>query len=339
MSTNKIPSFTLSELLEKFGMENSEIMDVAEKFPYRVSRYYAGLIDYPFDPIWMQSVPTPDELKDDFQQPDPLDEERLSPVPGLIHRYPDRAVIIASNNCAMYCRFCMRKRQIGHSSSLCDLDACIDYISQTDSIRDVLVSGGDPLLLDIDALNQMLSRIRKIKHVEILRIGSRIPVVAPSLVNDELCRMLASHHPLYLNTHFNHPYEITTESAAACGRLADAGIQLGNQTVLLNGINDNTDLLAELFSGLLRIRVKPYYLHQMDLVKGTAHFRTPLARGMEIVKSLRGRISGMAIPHFCVDLPGGRGKVSLLPEIAARLGDRKWSIVAPDGEKVLYCDP
>ena len=339
MTSDKTSFITLPELLERFGLIDDACLLVAEKYPFRITSFYAGLIKYPFDPLWIQSIPSTDELKDCLQPNDPLDETRLSPVPGVIHRYPDRAVLLASNRCAMYCRFCMRKRQVGRTDPGLCLDDAINYLAETPEIKDVLVSGGDPLVLEPDLLERILGSIRKIRHVEIIRIGSRVPVVAPSLITDELCRMLASHHPLYLNTHFNHPLEITPDSAAACTRLADAGIPLGNQTVLLKGVNDSADVLSSLFSGLLRIRVRPYYLHQMDLVKGTFHFRTPLSAGLGIINALRGKVSGMAIPHFCVDLQGGRGKVSLLPSAATEKGEGVWEIVAPDGKVVQYKDP
>ncbi len=338
MSRLKTKSINLSELLSCFGIDPSPYLKVTERYPFRITSHYAGLIRKQGDPVWLQAIPSIYELTDEVQLPDPLDETRLSPVPGLIHRYPDRAVLLASNHCSVYCRFCMRKRQVGSGALPCDYEAAIDYIEATPTIRDLLVSGGDPLVIEIDRLHLLLSRLRKIKHLDIIRIGTRLPVVEPSLVTPDLCRMLASHHPLYLNTHFNHPVELTTESARACSLLADSGIQLGNQTVLLRGVNDNPEVLAELFTGLLKMRVRPYYLHQMDLVRGTAHFRTDLQEGMDLVQSLRGRISGMAIPHFCVDLPGGKGKVPLLLQSARKVEDGEWIIRTPDGEQVRYMD-
>lgn len=328
----------LDELIARFGLDPAPFMQVAGRYPFRLTRYYAGLIQEPGDPIWRQCVPDLAELADDGQQPDPLDEERLSPVPGLIHRYPDRAVLLVSNHCAVYCRFCMRKRQVGCGVSSLDLDRSIEYIAATPALRDIVLSGGDPLMLPLDQLNGLLTRLRAIPHLEIIRVGSRAPVTAPDLITPELCRMLASHQPLYLNTHFNHPHELTNQAAQACGRLADAGIPLGNQTVLLQGVNDDRTVLQELFTGLLQLRVRPYYLHQMDLVRGTAHFRTPLKRGMELMAGLRGRVSGMAIPHFVVDLPGGQGKVPLLIETAQHCHDR-WLIRNLSGDLVVYHDP
>lgn len=330
---------SLEELASAFELDAAVLQRIAARFPFRLSRYYAGLIRRPDDPIWRQSVPSPEELSDDDQSPDPLDEERLSPVPGLIHRYPDRAVLLAGRQCAVYCRFCMRKRSIGCGDAAFNPEPALDYIAATPSLRDILVSGGDPLLLPSDLLNGLLARLRGIPHVEIIRIGSRLPVTDPARITPHLCRMLAAYHPLYLNTHFNHPAELTPQAARACDLLSGAGIPLGNQTVLLRGVNDDPAVLGELFRGLLRMRVKPYYLHQMDLVRGTAHFRTPLARGMQLMEALRGRVSGMAIPHFVVDLPGGRGKVPLLAETARQEAAGTWRIRTCDGRTVTYRDP
>lgn len=332
-----IATVSLSELAHRFKLDPSPFEEVASIYPCRISSYYAGLITAPHDAIWQQCVPSLHELEDTDQLPDPLDEERLSPVPGLIHRYPDRAVLLVSNRCATYCRFCMRKRQVGYSEGDTDLPAALEYIAATPQLRDIVLSGGDPLMLSDGQLQTILSDLRKIPHVEIIRIGSRMPVTEPSRITPQLCRMLAEHHPLYLNTHFNHPMELTAEAAQACRLLADAGISLGNQTVLLKGINDDSMVLRELMTGLLRMRVRPYYLHQMDLVQGTAHFRTPLDHGRQLIGSLRGQISGMAIPHFVVDLPGGKGKVSLLPDNLQQ-NETGWLVQTTAGEQVCYSD-
>jgi lysine 2,3-aminomutase len=329
---------SLAELAHRFTHDPAALEQVAAVYPSRISSYYAGLITAPHDPIWLQCVPSLKELADTEQVSDPLDEVRLSPVPGLIHRYPDRAVLLVSNHCATYCRFCMRKRQVGCSSSSVDLSNALEYIAATPQLRDIILSGGDPLTLSDEQLHDILSRLRKIPHLEIIRIGSRMPVTEPARITPQLCRMLAEHHPLYLNTHFNHPLELTSEAAKACNLLASAGIALGNQTVLLKGVNDDSKVLQELFSGLLRLRVRPYYLHQMDLVRGTAHFRTPLEQGRQLIGSLRGNISGMAIPHFVVDLPGGKGKVPIQPETLFRDGDA-WLVQTCTSEQVHYHDP
>ncbi|MCE1226527.1 MAG: KamA family radical SAM protein [Geobacteraceae bacterium] len=325
-------------MAHRFTTDLTHLEQVSALFPCRISSYYAGLITAPHDPIWKQCVPSLEECDDTAQLPDPLDEERLSPVPGLIHRYPDRAVLLVSNRCATYCRFCMRKRKVGCSGGEIDLQAACDYIAATPQLRDIILSGGDPLMLPDDELHQILSALRRIPHVEIIRIGSRIPVTDPSRITPALCRMLAEHHPLYLNTHFNHPMELTPEAARACSLLADAGIQLGNQTVLLKGVNDDSQTLQKLLTSLLRLRVRPYYLHQMDLVRGTAHFRTPLQQGRELIGALRGKVSGLAIPHFVIDLPGGKGKVPVLPDSLYRDG-YGWQVQTCSGEWVRYADP
>lgn len=288
----------------------------------RITPYYLSLMERVGDPLWLQAVPDLRELEDD-QSPDPLDEENLSPVPGLIHRYPDRVVWLVGGDCAVYCRFCMRKRRVGRACSpIPDLEGGFSYLEKSPQVRDVILSGGDPLLLDDNLIDGILSRLRSIPHVEIIRIGSRAPVTLPSRITPTLCRILKKYHPLYLNTHFNHPREITPQSVEACRMLADAGIPLGNQTVLLKGVNDDPMTLRDLFTALLRLRVRPYYLHQMDLVRGTAYFRTPVETGLSVIRALRGFCSGLAVPHFVIDLPGGKGKAPLLPNRVERKADR-----------------
>ena len=295
--------------------ENAE--SVAARYPVRLSDYYAGLIRVPDDPIWKQCIPDARELEDADQSPDPLEEETLSPVPGLIHRYPDRVVLLVSNRCPVYCRFCMRKRLVGSGDAPMTeaaLQKALEYIAAHSAIHDVILSGGDPLMLDDASLSRILTGLRKIAHVAIIRIGTRVPVTLPARITSDLCSLLKKFHPLYVNTHFNHPAEITADSTAACALLADAGIPLGNQTVLLKGVNDSVEIMRDLMIGLLSIRVKPYYLHQMDLVRGTSHFRTSVRAGLEILRGLRGHISGMAVPQYVIDLPGGKGKVAILPD-------------------------
>ncbi|KAB0669688.1 KamA family radical SAM protein [Oryzomonas sagensis] len=316
------------------------IKAVAARYPFLVSSSYAGLIREPGDAVWRQCIPDVRELEDDGQLPDPLAEVSLSPVPGLIHRYPDRVVLLVSNRCPVYCRFCMRKRHVGcgdQPPGTERLEQALAYIGATPAIRDVTLTGGDPLMLDDASLHDILTRLRAIAHVGIIRIGTRMPVTLPERVTPELCAMLKRFHPLYVNTHFNHPAEITAASTAACGLLADAGIQMGNQTVLLRGVNDDIATMRALMTGLLGIRVRPYYLHQMDLVKGTAHFRTPLASGLEIIRALRGHISGLGVPHYVIDLPGGKGKVPILPDQFERDGDVVF-LTTYRGERVAYRD-
>ena len=314
--------------------------DVSARYPAHISRYYANLIQHQGDAIWQQCMPDIRELDDDRQSPDPLSENSLSPVPGLIHRYPDRAVLLVSRRCPVYCRFCMRKRLVGSGDaplSKNELQLALAYIAAHPAIHDVILSGGDPLMLDDAALNTVLSGLRAIPHVAIIRIGSRVPVTLPERITPQLCTLLKQFHPLYFNTHFNHPAEITNESSQACELLANAGIPLGNQTVLLRGVNDTVETMRTLMTGLLRIRVRPYYLHQMDLVQGTAHFRTSVTSGLDIMRALRGHVSGLAVPHYVIDLPGGKGKVAIVPDQMERDGDllvlRTYS-----GERVTYRD-
>ena len=316
-------SITIQKIT-KNTQESDKLAAVAAVYPFRLSSSYAALLRQPGDPLWLQCVPDVRELEDDGQLPDPLAEASLSPVPGLIHRYPDRAVLLVSNQCPVYCRFCMRKRHVGAGEtplSRVTLERALAYIAATPAIRDVILSGGDPLMLDDTSLRHILERLRAIRHVAVIRIGTRIPVTLPERVTAELCDLLKRFHPLYVNTHFNHPAEITDASAHACGLLADAGIPLGNQTVLLAGVNDRVETMRELMTRLLEIRVRPYYIHQMDLVRGTAHFRTPVTTGLEIVRGLRGFVSGMAVPHYVIDLPDGKGKVALVPDDVEREGD------------------
>jgi lysine 2,3-aminomutase len=317
-----------------------ESSHISTQYPVRISNYYAGLINHKGDGIWRQCMPDIRELEDNQQCPDPLSENSLSPVPGLIHRYPDRAVLLVSRRCPVYCRFCMRKRLVGSGDTPMnknELKSALEYIAAHIAINDVLLSGGDPLMLDDAALFTVLSGLRSIPHVTIIRIGSRVPVTLPERITQQLCSLLKQFHPLYVNTHFNHPAEITNESSQACELLANAGIPLGNQTVLLRGVNDSVETMRALMTGLLQIRVRPYYLHQMDLVQGTAHFRTSVSHGLEIIRALRGHVSGLAVPHYVIDLPGGKGKVAILPDQMERDGDLLY-LRTYTGERVTYRD-
>jgi lysine 2,3-aminomutase len=306
----------VAELAARFDLDPQLLAPVAARYPLRISPAILALIETPGDPIWRQFVPDPRELEETGLV-DPLGEENLSPVPSVVHRYPDRALFLVSGSCASYCRFCTRKRRVGctgSAPSFRELREGIEYISACPQIRDVLFSGGDPLLLPDAVLGDLLDRVHQIPHVEIIRIGSRVPLTLPRRVTPQLCRLLQRFSPLFLNTHFNHPRELTPDAVAACNLLADHGIVLGNQTVLLKGVNAEPGIIQELFFNLLKMRVRPYYLHQMDLVRGGEHFRTPLAVGLNIMAGLRGPVAGLASPHFVVDLPGGKGKVPLLPE-------------------------
>ncbi|PLX82195.1 MAG: lysine 2,3-aminomutase [Desulfuromonas sp.] len=329
---------TPEELAERFGIDPVPLEPVVQRYPLRITPHYAGLIQEVGDAIWRQCVPDPAELEEDDLPVDPLAEERLSPVPTVVHRYPGRVLLLASGTCATYCRFCTRKRKVGcpeMKASFGDLLAGIDYIARTPGVRDVILSGGEPLLLSDLLLKEVLERLHAIDHVEIIRIGTRVPVTLPERVTEGLCRLLERFHPLYINTHFNHPREITPETAEACARLAAAGIPLGNQTVLLRGVNDDPAVLAKLFSGLLRIRVRPYYLHHMDLAAGTGHFRTTVEAGLDAMRALRGPLSGLGVPHYVIDTPGGRGKVPLLPEYLERVGETVM-LRTPDGERIEF---
>ena len=327
------------QLAEYFDFDPRPLAAVAAKYPMRITPYYLGLIKEVGDPIWKQSVPDLHELADDGLT-DPLAEEEFSPVPAIVHRYPDRVIFYVSGSCASYCRFCTRKRKVGCADmalSFRELREGIDYIAANSQIRDVIFSGGDPLVLPDSVLQDLLARVHAIPHGEIIRIGTRVPVTLPERITDRLCAMLNKFQPLYLNTHFNHPRELTKQATEACARLADAGIVLGNQTVLLRGVNDQPEIISELFRSLLKMRVRPYYLHHMDLTRGTGHFRTSVRTGLKIIHSLRGPVSGLASPHYVIDLPGGKGKVPLLPQSIKRRGD-VLLIQTADGEVVEYPD-
>lgn len=330
---------SVTDLGARYDFDTRELLAVEQRYPVKITPYYLNLIEQVGDPIWRQVVPDLSELAEDGYI-DPLAEEELSPVPAIVHRYPDRVIFFVSGSCASYCRFCTRKRKVGCSDmslSFRELREGIDYIAAHPEIRDVIFTGGDPLILPDSVLEDLLDRVHRIEHVEIIRIGTRMPVFLPARITDKLCQMLSRYHPLYLNTHFNHPRELTAEAAEACAKLADAGIVLGNQTVLLRGINDSPGVMQELFCGLLKMRVRPYYLHHMDLVQGAGHFRTPVKSGLDIISALRGPVSGLASPHYVIDLPGGRGKVPLLPEMVHREGNRL-IIRLRDGSVVSYPD-
>jgi lysine 2,3-aminomutase len=303
--------------LEKiFTIDKERIQSVISRYPMKITPYFLSLIKDPKGPLGIQVLPDPRELDEGFGVLDPLCEEKQSPVPNIIHRYPDRVLFLVSRQCAMHCRYCMRKRIMGQpfDTGLDGIDEGISYIRKTRSIREVLLSGGDPLLLTDDYLGKVLEAVKSAAHVKLLRIHSRVPGAMPDRITPDLVRMLKTFHPIYVNIQYNHPEEITQQSAEACRQLADAGIALGSQTVLLRGVNDDPAVMGHLFSRLLEIRIRPYYLHHPDVIKGTGHFRTSVGCGLNILKSLRGKISGMAIPSYMIDLPGGGGKVALFPD-------------------------
>jgi len=315
-----------------------------ELFRLGITPHWATLIDPddPDCPMRLQAIPRLDELATDpLESPDPLQEDAHSPVPGLVHRYPDRVLLLVTHECPLYCRYCTRRRIVGdgegnHSDPL---RAALDYIGRTPAIRDVLISGGEPLGLGDRRLEEILTALRAIPHVEIIRIGTRVPVVLPMRIDDELCAMLKKYHPLYVNTHFNHPKELTPRARAACERLADAGIPIGNQTVLLRGVNSSVRVLRKLFTELLRCRVRPYYLFQGDVAAGTSHLRTSVETGIALMQELRGHISGLAIPHLVIDTPGGMGKVSIGPDYVVARGPDKWTLRNYEGKLVDYPQP
>lgn len=331
---------SVDQLVEKFKLDRRVAEQLNEFFLARINPYYLSLIRYPGDPIWLQCVPDEKELNDYDAPEDPLGEDQMSPVPNITHRYPDRVLFLTTSQCGMYCRFCTRKRKVGNSSkiSMRELESAFQYIEEHKEIRDVIMSGGDPLMLTDAMLEKILKRLRSIPHVEIIRIGTRMPVVLPHRITPKLVRMLKKYHPIYVNTHFNHPWEITPESKRACELLADAGIPIGNQTVLMRGVNDNPEVIKELFRKLLLMRVRPYYLYQADLTKGANHFRTPVKVGLEIMDKLRGHTSGLAVPYYVIDAPGGGGKIPLLPQYVLYQDDEKLVLRNYKYETFVYPD-
>ena len=315
---------SLGKMARVLALSESELNAItgfSGALPLRITPYYASLLD-PSDseqPLRKSVVPVSREwLHSSGEMIDPLDEDADSPVPGLVHRYPDRVLFLATGFCSTFCRYCTRSRMVGdhgdHAPTLRRWEQAIDYIRRTPAIRDVLISGGDPLTLPDDKLEWLLGRLRRIPHVEFIRIGTKAPAVLPQHITPALTRMLRRYHPLFMSLHFTHPAELTPETAQACERLADAGIPLGSQTVLLAGVNDDVDTMKSLVHGLLKIRVKPYYLYQCDPISGSAHFRTPVEKGLEIISGLRGHTTGYAVPTYVIDAPGGGGKIPLLPE-------------------------
>jgi lysine 2,3-aminomutase len=310
------------EFARFIDLTESEItgLDAPSKFHVDITPYFASLID-PHDPdcpVRLQVIPRAEELQAfEAQMEDSLGEDAHSPVPGLVHRYPDRVLMLVTTQCASYCRYCTRSRVVGDPTAAffnrANYQKQLEYLRRTPQVRDVLLSGGDPLTLSPKILDELLAGLRAIPHIEIIRIGSRVPVFLPQRVTDEFVETLRKYHPLWMNIHVNHPKEITPELVRACAKLADAGIPLGNQSVLLAGVNDHPNTMRKLVHDLVKMRVRPYYLYMCDLVEGSGHFRTTLAAGLEIMESLRGHTSGYAVPTFAVDIPGGGGKVPVMP--------------------------
>ena len=323
---------------ENYEVDISDVNEVRKVYPMRIPRYYYNLIQNEGDPIWMQSVPSIQELRDNNAPEDPLNEDEDSPVPRLTHRYPDRVLFLITDRCPMYCRFCTRKRMVGRASDITDKTVAlgIEYIRNHPEIRDVLLSGGDPLMVSDEKLEHIISRLRAIPHIQVIRIGSKFPCVLPSRITDKLCNMLKKYHPIYLNTHFNHPREVTPEAKEACERLVNAGIPVGCQTVLMKGVNDNPEVIKELMHKLLMMRVRPYYLYQADLTRGTNHFRARVEVGLQIIQALRGHTTGFAVPQFVIDAPGGGGKIPLMPEYVQRLNEREVVLKNFEGKEYRY---
>jgi lysine 2,3-aminomutase len=299
--------------------ERQALVDGASMLPVGITPYYVSLLSRldPDQPLRRTVVPVTGEFRrTPGEADDPLGEDGHSPVPGLVHRYPDRVLLLALDFCSTYCRYCTRSRVVGHGEIMPNearLEAAFDYIRQTPQIRDVLISGGDPLALSEDKLDWILTRLRHIPHIEFVRIGTKMPAVLPQRITTQLCRVLRKHHPLWMSVHFLHPDECTPESFQACSRLADSGIPLGAQTVLLKGVNDDVNVMKDLVHKLLLMRVRPYYLYQCDPISGSSHFRTPVAKGLQIIEGLRGHTTGYAVPTYVIDAPGGGGKIPLQP--------------------------
>jgi lysine 2,3-aminomutase len=336
---------TLEKVAVLTAQEKSDLKACLKKFTMAITPYYAALMDKKDKtcPVRLQAIPRGLELNHDPSDlADPLHEDVDSPVPGLTHRYPDRVLLLVTNICSMNCRHCTRRRLVGfedvHMSSA-NIDRAIDYIRKTPEVRDVLISGGDPLVLNDDMLESIIKKIRAIDHVEIIRLGTRTPVVMPMRITDKLVSMLRKYHPIYVNTHFNHPKELTAEAREACRKLADAGIPLGNQSVLLKGINDCPQTMKKLVHELLMARVKPYYIYQCDLSVGISHFRTTVSKGIEIIENLRGHTSGMAVPTFVVDAPGGGGKTPVMPNYLLSQNDKRVVLRNYEGVITTYTEP
>jgi lysine 2,3-aminomutase len=325
--------------------DQEQIRLVTTKYPLSVTPYYFSLIDWanPDDPVRIQAVPSFKEIGlAGMGMEDPLDEKGHSPVPGLVHRYPDRVLMVLTDICPMLCRHCTRKREWRHGGwvhNAEEIERMLDYIRKTPGVRDVVISGGDPLTLSTRRLEEVLAGLRQIKHVEMIRIGTRFPVVLPQRIDDELCSMLSKYGPIWVNTHFNHPREITPEAAQACDKLLRAGIPVNNQSVLLRGVNDTVETQLKLCHELLRIKVRPYYLFQCDEVQGTEHLRTPVETGIKIIEGMRGHTSGLAVPTFVIDLPQGGGKVPVQPNYVVLQTSEELLIRNYQGRLFQYRNP
>ena len=343
---NRIETYEELSKYFTFSPEEAEgIKKALAKFRMAITPYYLSLIDPndPYDPIRRQAIPAGEECNiAPADLNDPLHEDEDSPAPGLTHRYPDRVLFLITDMCSMYCRHCTRRRFAGQKDDESPserIEKCLAYIEKTPQVRDVLLSGGDCLMVSDQKLEYIIQRLRKIPHVEIVRLGSRTPVVCPQRITPELCDMLKKYHPIWLNTHFNHPNEFTPEAEQALARLANAGIPLGNQTVLLRGVNDCVHVMKKLMHELVRNRVRPYYIYQCDLSMGLEHFRTPVSKGIEIIENLRGHTSGYAVPTFVVDAPGGGGKTPVMPQYVISQSPDKVILRNFEGVITTYTEP
>ena len=343
---NRITDYNKLKTILKLSAEEEAVFQ-AEKFPFRlaITPYYLSLIDEnnPFDPVRLQAI---SRIEESYISPqdmtDPLNEDTDSPTPGLTHRYPDRVLFFVTDQCSMYCRHCTRRRKAGEHDAIMpqdNINKAIEYIKRTPEIRDVILSGGDPLTLSDDKLDEILSKLYEIDHIDIIRIGTRIPVVLPQRVTEGLIKVLKKYPPIWLNTHFNHPQEITPEAKAALASLADNGVVIGNQSVLLRHINDNVDVMKSLVHQLVKNRVRPYYIYQCDLSEGISHFRTPVSKGVEIMESLRGHTSGLCIPTYVIDVPGGGGKIPVMPNYLISSAPNKVVLRNYEGFISAYTEP
>jgi lysine 2,3-aminomutase len=336
---------TLSKIIPLTEKEKKDIALCLQRFRMAITPYYLSLINPsdPDDPIRKQAIPTIEETETyPWEMKDPLNEDGDSPLPSIVHRYPDRVLFVVTKCCAMYCRHCTRRRLVGEEDKCISqeqLSKAIDYIRKTERVRDVLISGGDPLTLSDDLIEKIVKEVRAIPHVEIIRIGTRVPVTMPMRITPELMARLKKYHPLWINVHFNHPHELTPESSKACALMADAGIPLGNQSVLLKGVNDSSSTMKELVLGLVQNRVRPYYLYQCDLSQGLEHFRTDVRVGIKIIKDLTGWITGFAVPKFVIDSPHGGGKVPFNPDYLISLDDKKAVFRNYEGKTYEYPQP
>ena len=335
---------TLDKLAERFGRDVIDVDALApafDNFQMRITPAALEQIKEVGDPMWNQYVPTVQELEIHDGIIDSLDEDADSPVPNITHRYPDRVLFLVSPVCASYCRFCTRRRKVGDPEKipLNQYESAFEYIRSHPEIRDVIMSGGDPMMLSDRRLEYLLQNLRAIPHVEIIRLGSRITSHLPERITPEFCEMVKKYHPVYMNTHFNHPRELGPATVKALGMLADAGVPLGCQTVLLRGVNDDPAVMMELMQKLLYARVRPYYIYMADQVAGGEHFRTTVQKGLEIIKELRGFTSGLAVPHFVIDSPGGGGKVPLLPEYVEEINDDEVVFRNYEGKRFVYKQP